>query len=61
MLEQKALNPTYIQYQREAARTTVVEFVEKWLTTQDKWKEKGPFVVKAYFADESIGSLTSVP
>jgi hypothetical protein len=60
-LEGKASSATYIQYQRETARKTVGEFVEKWLMTQEGWKDKGPFIVKVFFADESIGSLSSLP
>lgn len=60
-LETKALNPTYIQYQRATARKTVEEFVQKWLTTQAKWQEKGPYNVQVYFSDEPIKSLPLIP
>lgn len=37
-LEQKARSDTYRTLQREAARKTVTEFVEKWLMTQQAWQ-----------------------
>lgn len=51
-LAKKAVSPAYIRMQREAARTTVSEFVGKWLLTQPQWQaEAGPRVV-VRFADE---------
>ena len=37
-LAQKAASPAYLALQREDARKTVTEFVEKWLVTQESWK-----------------------
>lgn len=37
-LAEKAASPAYLQLQREHARKTVTEFVEKWLVTQQAWK-----------------------
>ena len=56
-LGRKAGSPSYINFQREAARQTVAEFVRKCLITQDQWKEARGSTVKVYFADESISSL----
>ena len=43
--------------QREAARTTVAEFVQKWLMTQTAWKPHGDKPVQVLFADEPIEAL----
>ena len=56
----KASTPSYIEYQREVARKTVAEFVQKWLLTQTRWQGTGQYAVKVFFADETIGSLNSV-
>jgi hypothetical protein len=56
-LGRKASSPSYINYQREAARQTVLEFVQKWLITQEKWKDVRGSAIKVYFADEAISSL----
>jgi hypothetical protein len=37
-LAQKAASPAYLALQREDARKTVTEFVQKWLVTQEPWK-----------------------
>lgn len=60
-LSVKASTPSYIQYQREAARKTVGEFVEKWLITQGKWDAKHADTIKVFFADEPIGSMGQIP
>ena len=57
----KASTPSYIQFQREDGRKTVEEFVKKWLITQGKWQANGSNTIKVFFADESIGSLSSIP
>lgn len=53
----KAASPSYVQFQREAARQTVTEFVQQWLLTQERWKAVRGLAVKVYFADEPIGAL----
>jgi len=60
-LEVKAAGPGYIQFQREAARETVKEFVSKWVLTQSRWKTEPKVEIKVYFADEPIDSLASLP
>lgn len=37
-LEEKAKSDVYVGWQRDGARKTVTEFVEKWLVTQQAWK-----------------------
>ncbi len=56
-LGEKAASPVYLQMQREHARKTVTEFVEKWMVTQTQWKTKSPSTVRVFFADEPIGSF----
>ena len=53
-LEAKAKSPGYMETHREQARTTVAEFVTKWLITQKRWKAVRPDQVRVYFADELI-------
>lgn len=55
----KAYTSSYLQYQRETARKTVVQFVEKWLITQERFKVGGPYAVRVYFADERIEAIHS--
>ena len=43
--------------QREAARATVAEFVQKWLMTQTDWKPHAGQKVEVLFADEPIDAL----
>lgn len=38
-LADKAASPAYLKLQRNMARKTVTEFVEKWLVTQQAWKD----------------------
>lgn len=61
VLDKKAMSPSYVQFQREAARATVKEFVEKWLVTQESWKGAKGLDIKVFFSDEPIGALQSVP
>jgi hypothetical protein len=56
-LARKAVSPAYIQLQREYARKTVVEFVEKWLVTQAQWQSASKPRIRVLFADEPVGSL----
>lgn len=59
-LGKKADSPSYVNFQRDAARKTVTEFVNKWLLTQDHLKKVRGNPVKVYFADEPIGALPDV-
>jgi hypothetical protein len=56
----KAATPSYIQFQREAARETVTEFVANWLLTQERYKSVPKSAVRVFFADEPITSLRAV-
>ncbi|WP_036168788.1 hypothetical protein [Massilia sp. 9096] len=56
-LNAKAATPAYIRLQREAARSTVKEFVAKWLITQAQWKAYSAYPIQVYFADEPIQVL----
>lgn len=60
-LAAKAALPSYIQFQREAARTTVTEFVTKWLVAQPRWQPASAYKVQVYFADEPIEALGAAP
>ena len=57
-LADKAASPGYIAFQREAARQTVAEFVQRWLLTQERWKNAARgSTVRVFFADEPIAAL----
>ena len=60
-LATKSTTPKYIELQREIARKTVAEFVEKWLVTQEKWKAASGGQIRVFFADEPIQALGSTP
>src|SRR5262245_29891012 len=60
-LATKAALPSYIQFQREAARTTVSEFVGKWLLGQELWQPASAYKVQVFFADEPIEALGAAP
>ena len=60
-LASKASLPSYIQFQREAARITVTEFVTKWMLGQERFKAAGDYKVRVFFADEPIEALGSAP
>ncbi|HSC01226.1 MAG TPA: hypothetical protein VLE45_15010 [Burkholderiaceae bacterium] len=60
-LATKAALPSYIQFQREAARTTVTEFVTKWLVGQERWQPASAYKVQVFFADEPIEALGAAP
>jgi hypothetical protein len=60
-LAAKAALPSYIQFQREAARATVTEFVTKWMLGQERFKAAGDYKVRVFFADEPIEVLGSAP
>jgi hypothetical protein len=56
----RASRPGYIEFQREPARETVREFVEKWLVGQPRWNAGTGYAIKVFFSDEPIGSLHSL-
>ena len=56
-LARKAATAPVLARQREAARTTVAEFVQKWLMTQTAWQPHGDKPVQVLFADEPIEAL----
>ena len=56
-LAEKAASPGYIAFQRDAARQTVAEFVQRWLVTQERWKAARGGTVRVFFADEPIAAL----
>ena len=56
-LATKAASPSYIAFQRDAARQTVAEFVRKWLLTQARWQHLRDARVQVLFADEPIERL----
>jgi hypothetical protein len=60
-LAAKAALPSYIQFQREAARATVTEFVGKWMLGQERFKAGADYKVRVFFADEPIEALGSAP
>ena len=60
-LEKKAISTAMILLQRDVARKTVREFVEKWLVTQEKWKASASYPILVYFADEPIQELRKTP
>jgi hypothetical protein len=60
-LATKASSDTYVQFQREAARKTVTEFVAKWLVTQEQWKSASSYPIRVFFADEPIQVLGTTP
>ena len=56
-LADRASSPSYIKFQRDAARSTVSEFIRKWLLTQDRWKDARNLQLRVYFTDEPISEL----
>jgi hypothetical protein len=60
-LAKKASSRSYIEFQREAARLTVKEFVAKWLITQKDWNRYRDYPIHVYFADEPISALKTAP
>jgi hypothetical protein len=53
----KAGSTSYLAFQREAARQTVAEFVQRWMLTQERWKAARGGTVRVFFADEPIAAL----
>lgn len=58
-LGQRASSQKYIDLQREYARKTIAEFVEKWVLSQDKWKTSSGYKVRVFFADEPVEKIQS--
>lgn len=58
-LGQRASSQKYLELQREHARKTVTEFVEKWVLSQDKWKGGSGYAVRVFFADEPVEKIQS--
>jgi hypothetical protein len=56
----KAATPSYVQFQREAARQTVAEFARQWLLSQERFQGLPKHAVRVFFADEPITSLHPV-
>jgi hypothetical protein len=54
-LSEKAASPALILLQREAARLTLGEFVQKWAVEQSHWKGLKQPTVLVFFADEPLG------
>lgn len=52
LLNDRANASAYIEAQRDAARKTVGEFVQKWVLSQDKWKNLTGVRIQVFFADE---------
>ena len=56
-LNDKAASAPLLARQREAARATVAEFVQKWLMAQTEWQPHAGRPVEVLFADEPIEVL----
>ena len=54
-LAEKAASPQLLLLQREVARQTVSEFVQKWVIDQPRWKGRKPPTVFVFFEDEPLG------
>jgi hypothetical protein len=54
-LGEKAASPQLILMQREAARLTIGEFVQKWVVSQERWKGLKTPLVFVFFEDEPLG------
>lgn len=55
-LAAKADSPALIALQRESARKTVAEFVEKWVLAQPRWQAVKAPTIFVFFADEPLGT-----
>ena len=51
----KAPTPDLIKLQREAARQTVTEFVQKWVVQQPRWNGTKSPAIFVFFEDEPLG------
>ena len=54
-LGEKAASQQLLLMQRESARQTVSEFVQKWVADQSRWKGLEPPTIFVFFADEPLG------
>lgn len=54
-LSEKAASQQLILMQREAARLTLGEFVQKWVVGQERWKGHKTPTVFVFFEDEPLG------
>ena len=54
-LAMKAPTPDLIKLQREAARQTVTEFVQKWVVQQPRWNGTKAPAIFVFFEDEPLG------
>lgn len=54
-LGEKAASQQQVLLQREAARLTLGEFVQKWVIDQARWKGLKPPTVLVFFEDEPLG------
>lgn len=54
-LKTKAPTPDLLKLQREAARHTVTEFVQKWVVQQPRWQGKKSPTIFVFFEDEPLG------
>ena len=54
-LSTKASAPDLIKLQREAARQTVTEFVQKWVVQQPTWTGTKAPTIFVFFEDEPLG------
>jgi hypothetical protein len=57
-LAAKATTPQLLALQREHARKTVTEFVQRWVVEQPRWRGTKTPVVIVFFADEPLGERT---
>lgn len=55
----KAATRQLILLQRESARKTVSEFVQKWVVEQPHWKNRRQPVIFVFFADEPLGEMAA--
>lgn len=51
-IEKRAAQKNYLDAQREDARKTVVEFVQKWMIAQNVEPNKRGYTIKVFFPDE---------
>ncbi len=58
-LEKKATTNDLLLLQRESARKTVTEFIQKWVVAQQRWKGTKAPVVLVFFSDEPLGAKTT--
>ncbi len=58
-LATKAAKPDMILLQREAARQTVSEFVQKWVVQNPRWQGLKAPTIFVFFEDEPLGKRAS--